>query len=219
MDIEQIIKSRRSIRVFLNKPVPTKIIKECIDAAVWAPSATNQQPWEFTAVGGNELKKISELISEKFAERMQGSHSFPDIPEENQKRQEDIFTALGKAAKADGIDGAMIFQNSLSFFNAPAVVLFSSYKGCDSQCLLSIAASVENFLIAAHSKGLGTCWLGIPLICASDIEDYLKLPDNKELTAIVAVGYPDNSKEVNRFPRPRVPAEDLTRWVGFDDKE
>jgi len=218
MDIDNIIKSRRSIRDFLNKAVSKKIIKECIAAAIWAPSATNQQPWEFIAVCGNELKKISELITEKFSERMQESGSFPDIPEENKKRQEDIFTAIAQAAKSDKIDGAMIFEKSLSFFDAPAVVFFSSYKGCDSQCLLSVAAAVENFLIAAHSKGLGTCWMGIPLVCAKDIEDYLKLPNNKELVAAISIGYPDNDKEINRFKRPRVPAEELTKWVGFDKK-
>lgn len=215
MDIDDIIKSRRSIRAFLEKDVSPVIVKECLDAAIWAPSATNQQPWEFIIVGGNELKNISEIVTNNFPSRMQEGDSFPEIPEENQKRQEEIFTAVAEAAQKDGMDGAAVFQNSLCFFSAPVAVFFVSYSGCDTQCLLSIGAAVENFLLSAHSKGLGTCWLGIPLVCADDIANYLNLPKTKQLIAAVAVGYPDKSKEINNFKRPRTPAEELSKWIGF----
>jgi len=216
MNITNIIKSRRSIRAFLDKPLDRDIISECLEAAIWAPSATNQQPWEFAVVTGDELTKISDDISANFAQKMQGEKSFPEVPEENRIRQEEIFTAIAEASGKDGVDGATIFQNSLAFFHAPCAVFFLSYKDCDNQCLLSVAAAVENFLIAASSKGLGTCWLGIPLICADDIASALKLSAGKEIIAAVAVGYPDNTKNLNLFQRQRVPVEKLTKWYGFE---
>jgi nitroreductase len=47
MEALQAIKTRRSIRKFLDKPVPGKIINEILEAAMFAPSAGNEQPWQF----------------------------------------------------------------------------------------------------------------------------------------------------------------------------
>jgi nitroreductase len=47
METLQAIKTRRSIRKFLNKPIPTEIVREILEAAMFAPSAGNQQPWQF----------------------------------------------------------------------------------------------------------------------------------------------------------------------------
>jgi len=50
MDILDFIKSRRSIRKFLDKPVEKELISQILEAARWAPSAGNCQPWRFLAV-------------------------------------------------------------------------------------------------------------------------------------------------------------------------
>jgi nitroreductase len=75
-----VIKSRRSIRAFEKKVPPKGIIQECLEAATWAPSATNQQPWEFIVLTGTELKKVTGIILEHFAERMQESRHLSGKP-------------------------------------------------------------------------------------------------------------------------------------------
>ncbi|MEE8383186.1 MAG: nitroreductase family protein, partial [Thermodesulfobacteriota bacterium] len=70
MDIMEVIKSRRSIRVFNDRVPPREVIEKCIEAAAWAPNPTNQQPWEFIVAAGEELKKISEVIIKTFPQRM-----------------------------------------------------------------------------------------------------------------------------------------------------
>ncbi|MCP4713545.1 MAG: nitroreductase family protein, partial [Deltaproteobacteria bacterium] len=64
------IKTRRSIRAFAQTKPSTEDITDCLEAATWAPSATNQQPWEFIVATGTELEKINDLIEENFAEAM-----------------------------------------------------------------------------------------------------------------------------------------------------
>lgn len=62
MDFFEIIKTRRSIRKFLPKPVSLDIIKKIIDLAITAPSACNYQLWRFIVVDSQELKeKIVDL--------------------------------------------------------------------------------------------------------------------------------------------------------------
>ncbi len=61
METIEAIKSRRSIRKFLNKPVPKKLIEEIVDCARLAPTAVNVQPWEFIVV--TEKRTIKEIAN------------------------------------------------------------------------------------------------------------------------------------------------------------
>lgn len=57
MDILETIKTRRSIRKYQNKEVKTETVEKLIEAAGWAPSAGNIQPWEFTIVKDQNIKQ------------------------------------------------------------------------------------------------------------------------------------------------------------------
>jgi nitroreductase len=167
-----IIKSRRSIRAFEKKVPSQEIIKECLEAATWAPSATNRQPWEFIVLTGKELEKINDLILEHFAERIQERAPYEPLPEHLEKRQQEIFDTLLEIGEKEGIEPNEIFLKSLRFFDAPVAVYFLTYKSRDDQYKLSTAAALENFLLAAEAKGLGTCWLTVTVICEQDTESF-----------------------------------------------
>jgi len=57
MDFLQLVKSRTSCRSYQDKPVPDEVMKNCLEAARWAPSACNQQPWRFIVVKDRELRE------------------------------------------------------------------------------------------------------------------------------------------------------------------
>ncbi|MCK5158245.1 MAG: nitroreductase family protein, partial [Candidatus Heimdallarchaeota archaeon] len=62
MDALELLKSRRSIRKYKSTPVEDEKIEKCIEAARWAPSASNKQPWEFIIVKDEKMrKKFAEL--------------------------------------------------------------------------------------------------------------------------------------------------------------
>ena len=44
---KKVVESRRSVRVYEDKPIPEKDVQECIDLALLAPNSSNLQPWEF----------------------------------------------------------------------------------------------------------------------------------------------------------------------------
>jgi len=70
MDVFEAIKKRRSIRAFKDANIPNSIIEKLIDAARWAPSAGNIQPWEFIIVRKTETKRklAAAALSQTFIE-------------------------------------------------------------------------------------------------------------------------------------------------------
>jgi len=58
LELFEAIKARRSIRAFTGEEVSEEIVRKLIDAARWAPSAGNIQPWEFVVVRKLEVKRM-----------------------------------------------------------------------------------------------------------------------------------------------------------------
>lgn len=73
MDVFEAIKGRRSIRAYKDKDVPAEVVEKLIDAARWAPSAGNIQPWEFIVVRNPETKR-------KLAEAALGQYFIEEAP-------------------------------------------------------------------------------------------------------------------------------------------
>ena len=128
MDMLELIKSRRSIRTFEKRMPEKKLIMECLEAATWAPSATNQQPWEFIVLTGKELEKVNDINQENFAERMQHLDPFSGLPEEYGKRQKEIFRVNMAAAEKDGFDPKDYLEKNLRFCKAPFDVYYYTNK-------------------------------------------------------------------------------------------
>jgi len=214
MDMLELIKSRRSIRVFEQEKPSRALIQECLEAAIWAPNPTNQQPWEFIVLAGEKLARVNACIEENFFERMQ-SGSYADLPEACEKRKDEIMETISQAADQEGINAGQFFEKMLRFFDAPVAVLFLHYAGAEDSYKYSTAAALENFLLAAHARGLGACWLGIVTICQEDIKALLGIPSDKALLGGVAVGVPVKNALLNAFERPRVPVDEITTWYGL----
>jgi nitroreductase len=70
MDVLEAIKGRRSIRAFKNQEVSAEIVEKLIDAARWAPSAGNIQPWEFIVVRDPKIKRglVKAALNQTFIE-------------------------------------------------------------------------------------------------------------------------------------------------------
>ncbi|AFV11909.1 nitroreductase [Thermacetogenium phaeum DSM 12270] len=56
MDVRRAIFERRSIRSFHDRPVDKELLIKLVEAAIWAPSGSNIQPWHFIAVSCEEQK-------------------------------------------------------------------------------------------------------------------------------------------------------------------
>jgi len=130
MDFSELVKHRRSVRDFLDKPVERDKLMRCLEAARLAPSASNSQPWKFIVVDDKELK-------DKLCDVAFGPLHF--------------FNSFCKKAPVIVV---IVSENS-KFFTRLAAKLRNTYY-----YLVDIGIAGEHFVLQAEELGLGTCWIG-----------------------------------------------------------
>jgi len=208
MDVKTAIRTRRSVRKYKTTPVPKEIVLELLEAANLAPSATNRQPWEFVVVSRSYLDRLEDILKEAFRERVAGVS-------EEAMRQAIKDLSLPEEESGDRLKSLGRFYRTLG--GAPVAVGVCLPRENDpwvwKNNISDSAAAIENLLLAAWDKGLGTCWMAGPLKARADvIATFLGVPPDRELVAIVTLGYPDHQP-------PMPPKKDVakkTRWLGFD---
>ncbi|MBU1704858.1 MAG: nitroreductase family protein [Nanoarchaeota archaeon] len=182
------IKNRRSIRKFLPDPVPKEVILELIEAAKYAPSSHNRQPWNFTIITDKAvIDGLSQDIRGWYDSLMNLSLPLSFIQEVRKSVRE-----MRKRVNSD---------QDLFFYNAPALIIIHApnkeFFCQDCSC------AAENILIAARSLGLGSCWIGFADIVFNKgmkMKRKLHIPVNHRVMATIALGYPIKFPE-NALPR------------------
>jgi len=127
---QELVKSRRSIRRYLDEPVEREKILTCIEAARLAPSADNVQPWRFLIIDEPELK--TQYAKEIFS----GIYSISKFAE----KAPVLIVILARLDIIANRIGKQI-QN-IQYY------------------LLDIGIAGEHIVLQAQELGLGTCWIG-----------------------------------------------------------
>jgi len=130
MSVKELIKNRRSVRSFLDKPVERDKIMTCLESARLAPSACNSQPWKFVIVDNRQIK--DKLCNAAFS----GIYS---------------MNSFCKTAPV-----IVVIVSEKSKFIARIGELFRGTK----YYLMDIGIAGEHFVLQAQELGLGTCWVG-----------------------------------------------------------
>jgi nitroreductase len=208
MDVKQAIQTRRSVRKYLDRPVPKELVIEILEAANLAPSATNRQPWEFVVASRAYIDRLEGVLAEAFRERVAGVG-------ETQMRAAIRELSLPGDANADRLTGLGTFYRTLG--GAPVLIGVLIPKVTDpwvaKNTVCDGAAAIENLLLAAWDRGLGTCWMTGPLKGRYDaIAAFLGVPEDRELLAIIPLGYPAHQPAMP----PKKDVATKTRWLGYD---
>jgi nitroreductase len=207
------IHERKSIRAFLQKPVPKELIAEILEASRWAPSGSNRQPWQVTVATGETCRALAERLVARCYERRPGSLGAGSAPADMDSRVAALRADLEAIAARGGQSlWEFVVAGSYRLYDAPAVVVVSNPSGRGGD----VAPFVTTMLLAAHDLGLGTCWLGYPLAEAALIREMLAIPEEERVRAVVALGYPDPDAPANAYRSPRDEITSFVRWVGFD---
>jgi F420 biosynthesis protein FbiB-like protein len=194
------IKNRRSVRRFSSANVPRDVVQRVFDAAQWAPSAHNSQPWRFVVVRDLEAKqKLAKSMSAKWKEDLQKDGVAPVVSEEATESSVEMFTA------APVLVFACLSMEDMDSYRDEARHQAEFVMGVQS-----VAAAVQNLLLAAHAEGLGGCWYCAPLFCPEQVRKALEIPEKVYPQALVTLGYPDE--------KPRPPARKPLESIVYQDR-
>jgi F420 biosynthesis protein FbiB-like protein len=172
------IKERRSVRKYSARPVPQEAIEEVLVAAGWAPSAHNSQPWRFIVLADPSVKRqLADAMAESWAADI-AKDGLNIEPEKFKFRVERFATAPVLILACLTMDGMDKFSDE-------------KRRKCERDLAMqSLAAALENMLLAVHAKGLGACWFCAPSFCKETVRKVLKIPDEVEPEALITMGYP-----------------------------
>jgi NADPH-dependent glutamate synthase beta subunit-like oxidoreductase/nitroreductase/NAD-dependent dihydropyrimidine dehydrogenase PreA subunit len=215
--VEKVVYNRRSVRVYKDQPVPKELIKRVIEAGRFAPSAGNCQGWKFVVVTDKELLQGLSDSSLKFLGLFTKLYQGRGLGR----------TVLKKALafiKPNSIDQRPMaaIQGSLApkfgegiahcMFHAPAAIFLLKHSLHISEPELGMGILGQNMVLAAHSLGLGTCYVGF-VANALNLDPITKAKFGKKLglewpynsvSIVITLGYPavQVDKPVDReFPK------------------
>ena len=184
MGVLKAIKERRSCRKFVTEPISDDLIDKILEAATLAPSAANNQPWEFIVITNNEIKQrihFESLICKKKIFAMSGWKWVDKYKADFPLEAPVIIAVIGDPKKI----GAHQFL-----------------KGTETVYQPACAAAIQNMLLVAESMDIGSCWIGFAKFHFLNEENMKKfdIPAGYEVHFGVSLGY--NVKE-NPKPLPR----------------
>lgn len=174
------------MRQYKEDNISDEDIKLLIDCARYAPSGFNMQPWSFIVIKNKDLlRKLSES----------GKKSMIPIlePVKDTSRKASDFLVFLKT------------KGTNMFYGAPVLVIILGNKSAptaDFDC----AMAAENMMLAAHSKGIGSCWIGglLPALMDEKILEELGAPSGYKAVAPLIFGYPEGKTEMPEKLEPDV---------------
>jgi nitroreductase/NAD-dependent dihydropyrimidine dehydrogenase PreA subunit len=180
--VESIIRARRSIRTYTEKPVERAVLARLLDAVRYVPTARNLQPLSYICVETPaEKDRLSRLVIE-WMRKMVAENDESFLPASMMERiigdWEEGFDRIGRGAP------------HMIVAHGPATL-----PATDSSAYIALA-SLE---LIAFAMGLGTCWGGYYAVCANrhpPMKEALGISSENKCGAVMMIGRP-----VHAYPR------------------
>jgi nitroreductase len=223
MEFSELIKARKSIRGYQQKPVPRAVIEEIIEVAKWSPSSMNTQPWHVHVITGEPLERIRQGNTENMLKGVPPKRDFP-MKEAydgiHRKRQVDIaiqlFDVMG-IARDDKERRTDWVMRGFRQFDAPVslVLAYDKYLEPAAISQFDLGALSHAIVLAAWERGLGTVINGQGIMQSAVVREHAGIPDDQNIMICIALGYPDESFVANTVKSVREDHANFVRYVGF----
>ena len=189
MDLFTTLKQRKSCRDFLSDSIDNETIEKILEAASWAPSPLNLQPWQFMVITNQEVKEKIFAEAEQcrqWALEKSGWKWLQGYTMDFLKSVPVIIAVTGDPKKT-GVD----------------MFMEDGHTGYQHAC----AAAIQNMLLAAHAMGLGSLWF--TFFDKNAVKEILEIEGGKTLIALVCIGRPAGEQAL----MPRKNVRDRTTFI------
>ncbi len=189
MSLSEAMSTLRAVRRLKSDPIPEDVLDRVLQAAAWAPTGGNAQPWRIVLVRDPAKKaRLGELYAEQWAVFAKGYQANVEgLPEADKAQEQRNLNAGNYLAE--------------HFHEAPAIAIF-----CFNPKMMAITdirldrvsvvgggsvyTAVQNLLLAARAEGLGCVLTTLLCICEPEVRELLEIPEPWGTAAAIPLGYP-----------------------------
>ncbi|MCI0550928.1 MAG: nitroreductase family protein [Anaerolineae bacterium] len=186
IDLQDFLRTRRSIRRFRPDPVPDSVIQNILTTATYAPSAHHRQPWRFVVVTDLSAKtRLADAMAKDFERDLTRDGLPPEKIQTQIKRSKERITSAPVAI--------------LLCLDMSEMDSYSDEKRTKAEYMMAVQSAAVaglQLLLAAHAEGLGGVWACWPLFAQETIRITLNLPESWEPQGMFFVGYAKDIPDV-----------------------
>jgi nitroreductase len=195
----EVIQHRRSARLYKTGKVTDRQLDTILEAARWAPSGANTQPWEFIVTRDRKkMKRVREIYAKEWNDR---------------KREDPVHY---KGIKKDYVGDVSVLVLACGDVRTKQVYL-TTRQPADREKLFqaSVANAVEQMMLAAASMNLGTVWVSVREEVEPELRELFQVPDELRLLWVIPIGHARSWPKAKR----RRPITAFTHYEVYDRKK
>jgi nitroreductase len=232
-EFSEFLASRRSTRDFLTDPIEPELLEQLFVDALTAPSWSNTRPFQFAIAQGEVRDRISTEFQNRWAalskatqggklskvklfinryglptsNKLASKKYVPALLPRAQRVGKEMYEHFGVSRK-DRAARNQEWNRNYQFFNAPVEIFIFFHKSLDIFASHDAGLAIENLILSAHARSLGTCLQGAVSVWEDVVRGEFEISNEYQLLCGLALGYPSDSQR-NKFGAHRMDPKDL----------
>ena len=224
LNVEQAIRSRRSVRAFTSEPIAQDTIEEMLATASRAASGGNLQPWRVYVLTGQAPEALVSRVAEKMKETPFGDGPEYDIYPTNleepfvSRRAEvarEMYELVG-IERGDSAGRMKQMGRNFSFFDAPVGMILTIKKLMGPPQFVDLGIFLGNLMLLAREHGFHTCPQEAWSLWGKTIREEVGVPEDELVFCGLALGRPDAKATINRLQTTRAAVSEFAEIRGFE---
>ncbi|ALQ02636.1 MULTISPECIES: nitroreductase family protein [Pseudomonas] len=223
MKVSEALKSRRSTRAFLDRPVEPALIRRLVELAARAPSGGNLQPWRLYVLGGGALVGLKRIMAARVAAAPKGEGTEYEVypsalatpySERRFSIGESMYESLG-VSRDDRQGRRQWFNRNYQFFDAPLGIFCFVERYMGPPQWSDLGMYLQSLMLLLREEGLDSCAQECWALFHQTVSSYVDAPSNLMLFAGMSIGYADPVHPVNNVSSHRAELDEFATFMGI----
>jgi len=217
MNVSEAVKSRKSVRKFLEKPVSNNLISELLSKASRAPSGGNLQPWKIFVINDKSMSDFLEFQN-KWSKPEDPAYEIypPKLKEPYRTSRYELGEKMYELLRISREDKAARFSQVMKnfiFFGAPCAFFCFIDREMGPPQWSDLGMFLQTFMLLAKEAGLDTCAQEAWSMKHDSVSEFVKADSNDILFCGMSIGYEDTSDPINGLKSERRPLEEWAKFL------
>ena len=211
LSLAEALRQRRSVRGFLDKPVPAELMQEVFSLAQLAPSNCNIQPWRVLVASGAVRDELRRRMVEKVSSGVMVNPDFEHMPSFSGVYRErqvacavELYGNMG-IARDDRAGRMRANLRNFELFDAPHVAFIGMDRSFGPTVALDVGMYIQSLLLVLTASGIGSCAQGSMRYYPDDVRELFGEPESTGILCGISFGYEDQAVAANRTRVGRAP--------------